>query len=81
MTQFVPEDSEIIAKAMMEQTISFKEGVSAMFELLSTNQKEAIIDYLLDTAIIRDGFGDFVSFAQEKQISLYIVSSGVDFFS
>jgi len=80
MTQFVPEDAEKIAKAMMEQTISFKEGVSAMFELLLANQKEAIIDYLLDTVIIRDGFGDFVSFAQEKQIPFYIVSSGVDFF-
>ena len=80
MTQFVPEASEKIAKAMMEQTISFKEGVSAMFELLSTNQKEAVIDYLLDTAVISEGFGDFVSFAQEKQIPFYIVSGGVDFF-
>lgn len=80
MTQFVPEESEKIAKAMMEQTITFKDGVSAMFALLSTKQKNAVIQYLLDTAIIREGFGDFVRYAQENHIPFYIVSGGVDFF-
>ena len=80
MTQFVPEESEKIAKAMMKQTISFKDGVSAMFELLSTKQKDTVIQYLLDTAIIREGFGDFVRFAREEHIPFYIVSGGVDFF-
>ncbi len=80
MTEFVPEESEKIAKAMMEQTMTFKDGVSAMFGLLSTKQKDAVIQYLLDTAIIREGFGDFVRFAQEHHIPFYIVSGGVDFF-
>jgi len=80
MTQFVPEESEKIAKAMMEQKLTFKDGVSAMFELLSTKQKDTVIKYLLDTAIIREGFDDFVRFAQEKHIPFYIVSGGVDFF-
>ena len=39
MTHFVPEESEKIAQAMVAQTITFKDGVSAMFELLSTHQK------------------------------------------
>jgi len=80
MTQFVPEESEKIATAMMEQTITFKDGISGMFELLSTKQKDDVIHYLLDTAIIRKGFGDFVRFAQENHIPFYIVSGGVDFF-
>mgnify|MGYP000858727847 FL=1 len=80
MTHFVPEQSEKIAKAMMAQTISFKDGITAMFELLSTNQKDDIIQYLLETAVIREGFREFVHYAQEHHIPFYIVSGGVDFF-
>ncbi|MET4561312.1 2-hydroxy-3-keto-5-methylthiopentenyl-1-phosphate phosphatase [Lysinibacillus parviboronicapiens] len=80
MTHFVPEESEKIAKAMMAQTITFKEGVTAMFELLSTTQKDDVIQYLLDTAVIREGFGEFVHYAHEHAIPFYVVSGGVDFF-
>ncbi|MFJ5767398.1 2-hydroxy-3-keto-5-methylthiopentenyl-1-phosphate phosphatase [Lysinibacillus sp. NPDC093210] len=80
MTHFVPEQSEKIAKAMMAQTISFKEGITAMFDLLSTSQKDDIIQYLMETAVIREGFSEFVRYAQEHDIPFYIVSGGVDFF-
>ncbi|AMO31898.1 MtnX-like HAD-IB family phosphatase [Lysinibacillus sp. fkY74-1] len=80
MTEFVPQESEKIAKAMMEQTISFKDGLSAMFHLLSTEQKDEVIQYLMDTAVIREGFEDFVRYAQNHDIPFYIVSGGVDFF-
>jgi len=80
MTHFVPEQSEKIAKAMMAQTISFKDGITAMFELLSTSQKDDIIQYLMETAVIREGFSEFVRYAQEHDIPFYIVSGGVDFF-
>jgi len=80
MTQFVPEESKKIAEAMITQTISFKDGLSAMFQLLATQQKDDIVQYLMDTAKIREGFGDFVRYAQDNNIPFYIVSSGVGFF-
>lgn len=80
MTHFVPEESEKIAQAMLAQTITFKEGVTAMFQLLSTHQKDEVIQYLLNTAVIREGFGEFVQFAHEHAIPFYVVSGGVDFF-
>ncbi|WP_445478619.1 2-hydroxy-3-keto-5-methylthiopentenyl-1-phosphate phosphatase [Lysinibacillus irui] len=80
MTEFVPEESEKIAQAMMEQTISFKDGISAMFRLLSTQQKDDVIQYLMNSAVIREGFGEFVRYAQDNNIPFYIVSGGVDFF-
>ena len=80
MMHFVPEESEKIAKAIMANTISFKDGVSAMFELLSTHQKDEIIHYLLQTAEIREGFTEFVQFAHIHAIPFYVVSGGVDFF-
>ena len=80
MTHFVPEESEKIAQAMVAQTITFKDGVTAMFELLSTRQKDEVIQYLLNTAVIREGFAEFVQFAHTNAIPFYVVSSGVDFF-
>ncbi|MFJ7953358.1 2-hydroxy-3-keto-5-methylthiopentenyl-1-phosphate phosphatase [Lysinibacillus sp. NPDC096418] len=80
MEHFVPEESEKIAKDIIAQTISFKDGVSAMFELLSTHQKEEVIQYLLNTAVIREGFGEFVQYAHSHDIPFYIISGGVDFF-
>lgn len=80
MMHFVPEESEKIAQAIMTQTITFKDGVSAMFELLSTHQKDEIIQYLLHTAVIREGFAEFVQFAHTHAIPFYVVSGGVDFF-
>lgn len=80
MMHFVPVESEKIAQAMVAQTITFKDGVSAMFELLSTHQKDEIIQYLLRTAEIREGFAEFVQFAHTHAIPFYVVSGGVDFF-
>ena len=80
MMHFVPEQSEKIGGAIMANTISFKDGVSAMFELLSTDQKDEIIHYLLQTAEIREGFTEFVQFAHTHAIPFYVVSGGVDFF-
>lgn len=80
MMHFVPEESKKIAQAIMAQTITFKDGVSAMFELLSTHQKDEIIQYLLNTAVIREGFAEFVHFAHTHAIPFYVVSGGVDFF-
>ncbi|WP_053996922.1 hypothetical protein [Lysinibacillus macroides] len=66
MTQFVPEESQKIVEAMITQTLSFKDGLSAMFQLLATQQKDDIIQYLTDTAKIREGFGEFVRYAQGR---------------
>ena len=34
----------------------------------------------MDSAVIREGFGDFARYAQNNNIPFYIVSGGVDFF-
>lgn len=80
MEHFVPEESEKIAQDIIAQTITFKDGVTAMFELLSTRQKDEVIQYLLNTAVVREGFGEFVQYAHSHNIPFYIVSGGVDFF-
>ncbi|MEG0261064.1 MAG: 2-hydroxy-3-keto-5-methylthiopentenyl-1-phosphate phosphatase [Lysinibacillus sp.] len=80
MKHFIPEESEKIAQAMLSHNITIKDGITTMFELLSTRKKEDVIQYLLNTAVIREGFSEFVQFAHTHNIPFYIVSGGVDFF-
>nr|WP_316047425.1 haloacid dehalogenase-like hydrolase [Planococcus glaciei] len=51
-----------------------------MFSLLPSTKKDDIIRYVLEQAEIRDGFAEFVAYAKEQNIPLYIVSGGIDFF-
>lgn len=80
MKQFAPPGWEALKEGVLTQQISIKEGVGNMFELLSSSQKEEITDFILQDAKLREGFADFVAYAQEAGIPLYIVSGGMDFF-
>ncbi|WP_284693518.1 2-hydroxy-3-keto-5-methylthiopentenyl-1-phosphate phosphatase [Anoxybacillus kestanbolensis] len=80
MKQFAPPEWEAIKDDVLAQRCSVQQGVGRMFSLLPTTLKEDIVQFLLDTARIRDGFSDFVVFTNERQIPLYIVSGGIDFF-
>lgn len=80
MKQFAPPEWEAIKDDVLAQRCSVQQGVGRMFSLLPTTLKEDIVQFLLDTARIRDGFSDFVAFTNEREIPLYIVSGGIDFF-
>lgn len=80
MKQFAPAGWEELKEGVLTQRISIKEGVGKMFGLLPSSQKEEIIDFILHDAKIREGFADFVAYAKEAGIPLYIVSGGMDFF-
>lgn len=80
MKQFAPPEWEAIKDDILAQACTVQEGVGRMFSLLPTTLKEDIVQFLIDTARIRDGFSDFVAFTNERQIPLYIVSGGIDFF-
>lgn len=80
MKQFAPPEWEGLKDAILDRSMSIEKGVGDMFSLLPSRQKDELIDYLLHTATIREGFGDFVQFAKEEGIPLYIVSGGIDFF-
>jgi len=80
MKSFAPPEWEPIKDGILNQSLSIKEGVSKLFSLIPSSQKEEMIQYLLDTAIIRKGFKEFVEYTKEHEIPLYIVSGGIDFF-
>ncbi|MEW4285153.1 2-hydroxy-3-keto-5-methylthiopentenyl-1-phosphate phosphatase [Priestia koreensis] len=80
MKQFAPPEWSSIKDDVLAQRVSVQEGVGKMFSLLPSSLKNEIIEFLLKKAEIREGFQEFVAFAREKGLPLYIVSGGIDFF-
>jgi len=80
MKKFAPPEWNALKEGVLSQEISIKEGVGKMFQLLPSSSKAQIVDYILNHAEIRSGFREFVQYTVDKNIPLYIVSGGIDFF-
>ncbi|WP_417897146.1 2-hydroxy-3-keto-5-methylthiopentenyl-1-phosphate phosphatase [Bacillus haimaensis] len=80
MKKYAPPEWNDLKDKVLSQEISIREGVGKMFSLLPSNQVEEISTYILEHAAIRKGFHEFVEYARNQQIPLYIVSGGIDFF-
>ena len=80
MKKFAPPEWDALKDGVLSQEISIKEGVGKMFQLLPSTSKAQIVDYILNHAEIRSGFREFVQYTNDKNIPLYIVSGGIDFF-
>lgn len=80
MNRFAPEGWEELKEGVLNRTISIREGVGKMFSLLPVSLKEEIIQFAVENARIRPGFQEFLEFAHEEGIPVYIVSGGIDFF-
>ncbi|MED2973619.1 2-hydroxy-3-keto-5-methylthiopentenyl-1-phosphate phosphatase [Fictibacillus sp. B-59209] len=80
MKNFAPNGWELIKEQILNQEISIREGIGKLFSLIPSDRKNEIVDYVLSTAKIREGFKEFVAYTKEHNIPLFIVSGGIDFF-
>ncbi|WP_433749168.1 2-hydroxy-3-keto-5-methylthiopentenyl-1-phosphate phosphatase [Falsibacillus pallidus] len=80
MKKFAPDEWIGLKDAVLAQEISIQEGVGKMFSLLPSHLKQDIISYLEQSVQIRTGFQEFLQFCSERDIPVYIVSGGMDFF-
>jgi 2-hydroxy-3-keto-5-methylthiopentenyl-1-phosphate phosphatase len=80
MRHFEPPGWEDIVQQLMDKKLSIRQAVGAMFALLPTSRKDEIIHYSINNASIRDGFGDFVDYCKQNDITLLVTSGGIDFF-
>lgn len=80
MKKFAPPKWEKIKDQILSQQISISQGVGSLFSLLPSNLKAEITEFAINNAKIRKGFKEFVEFARDVRIPLYIVSGGIDFF-
>ncbi|PEW01957.1 2-hydroxy-3-keto-5-methylthiopentenyl-1-phosphate phosphatase [Bacillus cereus] len=80
MEKFAPPEAEEVKQRILSQELSIQEGVFQLFQLLPTNLHDDIIQFLKETAEIRSGFHEFIQFANDNNISFYVISGGMDFF-
>ncbi|MFC5448144.1 2-hydroxy-3-keto-5-methylthiopentenyl-1-phosphate phosphatase [Paenibacillus aestuarii] len=80
MKHFNPPGWEDLVQQLVDKKLSLRETVGAMFALFPASRKEEIVSYAIQNAIIRDGFGEFVSYCQDNGIKLLVTSGGIDFF-
>ena len=81
MKHFKPEGFEAIMKDTVDQNITLREGVGAMFALLPASQKDEIVEFVLGQAGIREGFGEFLEYVRNEGIEFNVTSGGMDFLS
>lgn len=80
MKEFAPDGWEEIKDKILSRQISVREGVGRLFSLIPSSKRDEIISFAIKNARIRKGFREFIDFAREEDIPLYIISGGIDFF-
>lgn len=80
MKHFKPTGWEKTVEDTIARKLTIKEGVGKLFASLPTSKKEEIVQFTINNARIRKGFGDFLAFCREQDISFYVTSGGIDFF-
>ncbi len=75
-----PEWVEIKNKVLYERTITLKDGVEKLFNLIDSSKKNEIITYIEQVARVRAGFDEFLEFCKSRKIDFYVLSGGLDFF-
>lgn len=80
MKHFKPEGYEPIMEDTINQRISLREGVGAMFALMPSDLKEKIVEFVLSYAGIREGFQDLLNYLDQSDIEFNVTSGGMDFF-
>jgi 2-hydroxy-3-keto-5-methylthiopentenyl-1-phosphate phosphatase len=54
--------------------------VGLLFSLLPTSQRDDIVCYSIDNAVIRKGFQELLQYCEDQNILFYVTSGGIDFF-
>lgn len=80
MEHFNPEGWKEIVDLIIQQKLSIRVGVRRMFNLFPASKKEEIIQYAVDHATIRKGFGALLDYTHKHQIPFLVTSGGIDFF-
>ena len=65
MEKFAPPEAEEVKNKILSQELSIQEGVSQLFQFIPTNLHDEIIQFLIETAEIRNGFHEFIQFVNE----------------
>lgn len=78
MKQFAPSEWTKLKDGVLSKEITIQEGVGQMFQLLTSDQKDAIQSFILEDTEIREGFKQFVDEVKKQTfLSMYLVGDGL----
>ncbi|RKN72424.1 2-hydroxy-3-keto-5-methylthiopentenyl-1-phosphate phosphatase [Paenibacillus ginsengarvi] len=80
MKHFDPPGWEPLVEQVVTGKISIRDGVGRMFELLPSASRAEVAQFVFDTAKIRAGFPELLSYCDRHQIEFLVTSGGIDFF-
>lgn len=80
MAEFAPPEWKRIVDDMFAKKQSLRAGVHALFALIPSEKRQEMTDFVLQRAVVRPGFGEFVNFCHAHEIELLVTSNGIDFF-
>ena len=80
MAEFAPPEWKNIVDDIFSGRQSLRAGVHALFALISSEKHQAMTDFVLDRAVVRPGFAEFVDFCRDHEMELLVTSNGIDFF-
>ena len=80
MEKFAPPKwIQIKDKVLYERTITLKEGVEKLFNLVDSSKKNEIIKYVKEKVKLRQGFTEFLNFCKNEKFEFNVLSGGLDF--
>lgn len=80
MRHFDPPGWESLVEGVVTNKISIRDGVGQMFELLPASSRDEVANFVFDTANIRTGFSELLSYCERNGIEFLVTSGGIDFF-
>ncbi|PYI54862.1 2-hydroxy-3-keto-5-methylthiopentenyl-1-phosphate phosphatase [Paenibacillus flagellatus] len=80
MRHFDPPGWRELVDGVVDGSLSIREGVGRMFELLPASRKDEVAQYVFDTAGIRAGFAELLDYCKTHGIEFLVTSGGIDFF-
>lgn len=78
--KFCPPGWESIKDDIIARRITVRDGVTQLFALIPSSQKDAMISYAHEVMRVRAGFPEFLTFCKENGLRFIVCSGGIDFF-
>lgn len=75
-----PEWRDIVDRILNQRTLSIRDGVQQLFELIPGSKRAEIEEFVAQNVKLRDGFPEILDFCQARNIPFLVLSGGVDFF-
>lgn len=81
LERFAPSEWKAIThKILHDRTITVREGLPMLYNMIPSQRKDEINAYLAEAVTLREGFAEFMAWRKALGIPFYVISGGLDAF-